>query len=183
MQENLPDLGTSRVVSWPNKTNKASTRVCVSLSTEPLITCGEFGFMERIDSPLSEARYLDRCDVPLVTVDFASSSSWTNECWLYTLTVLTGRYSTHLSWPTRVPVNNHLSLHGHTNHPIMIKSWFYFTIYNMNHMNDARSLSDASLVLLIPVRYDVQRPSPYKDTDLCSLSETKQNDLDQLYFR
>ena len=22
------------------------------------------------------------------------------------------------------PVNNHLSLHGHTNHPIMIKSWF-----------------------------------------------------------
>ncbi len=46
----FPDLGTSSVVSWSNRTNKAATRVCVSLSTEPLITCGEFGFMERIDS-------------------------------------------------------------------------------------------------------------------------------------
>ncbi len=30
-------------------------------------------------------------------------------------------------------ITNHLSLHGHTNDPIMTKSWFYFTIYNMNH--------------------------------------------------
>jgi hypothetical protein len=52
-------LGTSRVVTWSNRTNKALKLVCVSLSTEPLITCGEFGFgfMERIDSALSEALF------------------------------------------------------------------------------------------------------------------------------
>ena len=43
------------------------------------------------------------------------------------------------------PVNNYFSLHGHTNHSIMLKSWFYFTICNIT-MNDARSLSVASLV-------------------------------------
>ncbi len=73
--QEFPYLGTNKVITWSNKTNKASTRVCVSLLTEPLITCGEFGFMERIDCALSEARYLDRCDVPLVPVDIAFSSS------------------------------------------------------------------------------------------------------------
>jgi hypothetical protein len=65
----FPYLGTSRVVIWSNRTNKALKLVCVSLSTEPLLTCGEFGFNGENRSPLSEARYLDRCDVPLVPVD------------------------------------------------------------------------------------------------------------------
>ena len=69
MLENFPILEKAESSLLSNRTNKASTRVCVSLSTEPLITCGEFGFMERIDSPLSEARYLDRGDMPLVPED------------------------------------------------------------------------------------------------------------------
>jgi hypothetical protein len=54
MQENLlfefyAGFGTNKVITWSNKTKSALTRVCVSLSNEPLITCGEFGFMERIE--------------------------------------------------------------------------------------------------------------------------------------
>ena len=40
-------------------------------------------------------------------------------------------------------------------------------------MNDAEIFIGRIACFLIPIRYDEQRPSPYKDTGLCSLWETK----------
>ncbi len=48
-----------------------------------------------------------------------------------------------------------------------------FTICFNITMNDAQIFIRRIVCFLIPVRYDEQRPSPYKDTGLCSLSRDK----------